>query len=200
MTEATQTRTRLAPDSRRAAILEVATAAFAAGDYASVSLAEVSRRSGVTPGLVNHYFGTKRSLYLTVLKEAATQVSTLVRTDLGQLSQQERVERNLNEFLDSVEHDREAWTLLFGARSRRDPEVLELIAEIRAETIDRMARNNVGDAEPAPELLIALRIFQGAAEAAAGEWLSGRAERAQVLELLRLALQALLTTADRPPA
>lgn len=156
-------------------------------------MAAIGERAGVTPALVNHYFGTKRELYLAVLREAAAEISAVVRTDLDGLPLTERVSRNLDEFLDSVERDRGAWRLLFGARSRSDPDVARFVAVVRGQTIARMARNNAGEAEPSAELLLGLRIFQGAAEAAAEEWLSGRAERAQVRAILNESLLALLT-------
>lgn len=71
MTAATRTRTRLTPDTRRAEILEVARRAFAGNDDASVSQAEIAEPAGVIAGLVNHYFGVKRELYLAVLEDAA---------------------------------------------------------------------------------------------------------------------------------
>lgn len=187
---------RLPPDSRRAQILGVAIREFSHHDYDDVSLADVGRAAGVTPGLVNHYFGTKSELYRAVLASAAEQISTLVRTDLGGLPPEERIRRNLNEFFDSLERDREAWQLLFGARTRRDPEVIELVGMIRARTLDRMAQNNAGDADPSPELRLALRIFQGASDAAAAEWLSGRAGREEVLAILEPTLEGLIAAAN----
>jgi hypothetical protein len=56
-----------------------------------------------------------------------------------------------------------------------------------------MAENHAGDEEPSPELLLALRVFQGAAEAAVNEWLRrGRASREEVHELLTRTLLAMV--------
>ncbi len=184
--------TRLEPEARRSEILAIARSGFARNDYASVSMADIAREAGVTPGLVNHYVGTKQELYLAVIDESAERLSQVVRTDLRDLPLEERIDRNTDEFLDSIERDRSDWALLFGAQGRSDPRVAERIAAVRAETIERMARNQTGGAEPSEELRLALRAFLGAAEAAAVELLTGRATREQVHGLLTGILRALV--------
>ena len=65
------TRTRLDPGVRREQILTAAREVFVADDYANASMEAVAARAGVTTGLVNHYFGTKRDLYLAVVANLA---------------------------------------------------------------------------------------------------------------------------------
>lgn len=178
------TRTRLAPDTRRAEILAVAREAFARGDYAGVSMADIAEGAGVTPGLVNHYLGPKRELYLTLLRDVADRIPEMIRTDRGDLSPRERIELNTRDFLDSVERDREDWALLFGAQAPRDPEVVEIVDSARERIVERMALNMTGGPDPSSRLRLALRMFQGAAEAGAVELLRSRVERAQLHEIL----------------
>jgi len=74
----------------------------------------------------------------------------------------------------------------------RDPEVEAIMSGARDRIVMRMAYNHAGD-DPSPELLLALRVFQGTAEAAAKEWLRyGRATRAEVETLLTRTLLALI--------
>jgi AcrR family transcriptional regulator len=54
-------RRRLEPDARREQILSVAIRLFGSKPYAEVSTTDVARDAGVARGLVNHYFGTKRT-------------------------------------------------------------------------------------------------------------------------------------------
>jgi AcrR family transcriptional regulator len=61
-------RTRLEPDLRRKEILAAATVLFREHGYAGVSLEDVAGRAGVTRGLLHHYFGSKRALFLEVLE------------------------------------------------------------------------------------------------------------------------------------
>jgi len=185
------TRTRLAPDTRRAEILEAARAAFAGSDYADVSMAAIAREAGVTPGLVNHYLGPKRDLYLTVLREVAERLEQTVRTDVGDLSDAERIELNTRQFLDSVERDREDYALLFGAQSPHDPDVARILASVRRATVERMAFNLTGDPVPSDDLRLALRMLLGAAEAGAVEWARGDATREQLHRILAAAMTAI---------
>ena len=67
------------------------------------------------------------------------------------------------------------------------------MAEAREGIVRRMAFNHAGGEDPSPELLLALRVFQGAAEAAAAEWLrNGRATREDVERLLTRTLLAMV--------
>src|SRR3954447_20353749 len=71
---AARPRTRLENDARRAQLLELAQAAFAARSYDEVSIDDVARAAGVSKGLLYHYFPTKRDLYIAGLREAARQL------------------------------------------------------------------------------------------------------------------------------
>lgn len=196
---------RLAPEERRELILAAARRVFTRASYADAEMAEIAREAGVTRTLVNHYFGGKRALYLEVVREAAAELPATVR-DLSDLPREERVDRNVAGFLDAVERDHDLWGALLGGEAvGGDPEVAAIVAAARDEVVERMARNHA--AEPTEELRIALRIFQGAAEAAAGEWLRrGRASREQTHAALASILLAMVNevvpaiAAAKPPA
>jgi AcrR family transcriptional regulator len=55
---------RLEPDARREQILVCAIRLFGDRPYPAVSTTDIAREAGVARGLINHYFGTKRDLYL----------------------------------------------------------------------------------------------------------------------------------------
>jgi AcrR family transcriptional regulator len=183
------TRTRLAPGVRREQILAAARDVFVADDYANASMEAVARRAGVTTGLVNHYFGTKRDLYLAVIEDLAAGLPEMVDTDVGDLPIDQLVARNMGRFLDAFEHNQEILSTLLGSELGRDPEVVAIMAGARDGIVRRMARNHAGD-DPPQELLLALRVFLGAAEAAATEWL--RWERASREDVERLLTRTLL--------
>src|SRR5205807_8880700 len=60
---------RLEHDERRQQILDCARRLFSERNYASVSTSEIARQAGVARGLLHHYFGTKRELYLEVVRD-----------------------------------------------------------------------------------------------------------------------------------
>ena len=188
-------RRRLEPAARRESILAAARTVFIANDYADASMEAVAKQAGVTTGLVNHYFGTKRGLYLAVIEDLAAGLPAMVRADTEDLPLAKMVDRNMNGFLDAFERNEEAWSMLLGAQggAGRDPAVSAIVGRARDATVMRMAANHAGRAEPSEELLLALRAFQGAAETAATEWLRrGRATREQVHELLTRTLIAMV--------
>ena len=185
---------RLEPDARRDLILDAARRVFISSDPASASTTEIAREAGVTRGLVHHYFGTKRELYLAVVADLAATLPAIVRTDVAGLPVEEMVDANVTSWLDSVERDRELWLALLGVEVvGRDPEIEAIMAAARDAAIDRMAGNQARGAEPTPELRLVLRVFLGAAEAAAREWaMHGRASREQVHAVLRGTLLAMV--------
>ncbi len=188
-------RTRLDPGVRREQILTAAREVFVAEDYANASMEAVAARAGVTTGLVNHYFGTKRDLYLAVVGDLADGLPEIISTDPGDLPVEEMMAANLERFLDEFERNHEALTVLLGEQGGlgRDPDVAAIMGRARDGIVMRMARNHGGGSEPSAELLLALRVFQGAAVAAAVEWLErGRATREEVRDLLARTLLAMI--------
>jgi AcrR family transcriptional regulator len=185
---------RLEADARRAQILAAAREAFAAGGLAGASMAEIATAAGVTRGLLNHYFGTKRELYLAVVAELASELRTLVRTDLSDLPVEHMVDLNASSWLDSVERNRDLWRAVLGVEAiGADEEVEAIMVAARDEVVERMAANQAGDGEPSDELRLVLRVYLGAAEAAAREWaLRGRATREQAHAVLVGTLVAMI--------
>jgi AcrR family transcriptional regulator len=178
--------TRLEPDARRQEILGAARRVFLRTDFATTSMGEIAEEAGVTRGLLNHYFGTKRDLYLAVVADVASTLPAMVDTTLRDLPREEMVARNAENFLDAMERDVEVWTVLLGAEAlARDPEVVAVMTAARDEVVERMVRNHGGDDAP-DELRMALRVFQGAAETIVKEWL-------QLERMSRDQAQAILT-------
>ena len=193
--EMTGTRTRLDPGVRREQILAAAREVFVAEDYANASMEAVAKRAGVTTGLVNHYFGTKRDLYLAVVEDLAAGLPEMVEIDRSGLPLEELVALNMDRFLDAFERNHEVLAVLLGGRGGpgRDPDVAAIMAGARDGIVLRMAANHTGEEDPSPELLLAIRVFQGAAETAVNEWLRhGRASRREVHDLLTRTLLAML--------
>jgi len=185
---------RLEADARRDEILAAARRVFVRSSPDKASTAEIAREAGVTRGLVHHYFGTKRELYLAVVGELAASLPAIVRTDTSELPVDEMVEANVTSLLDSIEADQDLWRAILGVELvGRDPQVEALMAEARDAVIERMVHNQARGAEPTDELRLVLRIYLGAAEAAAREWtMRGRATREQVHAVLKETLLAMV--------
>ena len=63
---------RLEPDERKEQIYACAAQLFGERPYSEVSTSDIAAAAGVARGLINHYFGTKRELYLEIIRRALT--------------------------------------------------------------------------------------------------------------------------------
>ena len=188
---------RLGPEARREQILETARRLFEEEGYEPISMIDVARAAGVTRGLVHHYFGSKRELYLEVVRSVLGEAPTLVTPEVtGSLD--ETVQRNASLVLDYLSSNR--GMLLAIAPSGdlgRDPEVAALADDAREAAIDQIIANHFGDSQAAPqEARLVIRAFFGLVEAACREWLfRRRATRVQVEALLSQTILALMRDA-----
>src|SRR5262249_47147954 len=91
---------RLEPDARREQLLECAIRLFGEQPYAEVSTSDIAREAGIARGLLNHYFGTKRDLYLEVVRRL-TFVPPLENVAISG-SLPARIDIGVNWFLDAV--------------------------------------------------------------------------------------------------
>jgi AcrR family transcriptional regulator len=188
---------RLGPEARREQILETARRLFEEEGYEPISMIDVARAAGVTRGLVHHYFGSKRELYLEVVRSVLGEAPTLVTPEVSG-SLDETVQRNASLVLDYLSSNR--GMLLAIAPSGdlgRDPEVAALADDAREAAIDQIIANHFGDPQAAPpEARLVIRAFFGLVEAACREWLfRRRATRVQVEALLSQTILALMRDA-----
>ena len=61
---------RLDPGQRREQILDAANALFAERAYDEVSIEDIANSAGVTRGLIHHYFGGRKDVYIGAARAA----------------------------------------------------------------------------------------------------------------------------------
>lgn len=170
-------RRRLEPDARRGQILACAVRLFGERPFADVSITDIARESGVARGLVNHYFGTKRDLYLDVIRAMVTIPQVAVeRIPDGDLSL--RVEASVTWFLDTVARHRSSWLAAVGAAGMaHDAAVAGVLAEAEEAAADKvLAVVGLDEGRPHPEDQRAMiRAYGGMAISTAREWLQREA-------------------------
>lgn len=110
-----QPRTRLDPDSRRAAILGAAAGAFAAHPYAEVTVSSIAGRAGASDALLYRYFSGKEELYAEVVQLAidglrAQQSAALEALPAG-VPVRDRVREVTRVYLDHVATHSAAWAM-----------------------------------------------------------------------------------------
>ncbi len=185
---ASSTRARLEPDERRRQILEAAQRLFSERHYGAVPLDEIAAEAGVARGLINHYFGTKRDLYVEVVREMVRVPPLPVPEYVQGKSTRERVAEAIDGWLTMTSRNRGTWLdSVRSAGGLGDPEIAAVFEEAREDAAVRMvAILGLGPIEEvAPERLAMMRAYGGLAEAATVQWLDhGRLTRQQVHELL----------------
>lgn len=179
---------RLDHDERRQQILTCARRLFSERNYSSVSSSEIAREAGVARGLLHHYFGTKRDLYLEVVRTVMRMPSNPVPLQSPGRSLELVIGESVDRWLEMLERNRGTWLAAIGARGLgRDPEVEEILEDAREEAADRLieALQTYEAAQAPPQLRAAVRAYGGFAEAASVEWLErGRLTRDQAQILL----------------
>jgi AcrR family transcriptional regulator len=164
---------RLEPDERRQQILACAVRLFGERPYADVSTTDIAREAGVTRGLINHYFSTKKDLYLEVVRTMATIPEVAVASlPVGDLPT--RVHASVTWFLDTVSRHARPWLATVGAEGvGRDPDVEHVLAEADEVVADRvLTAVGLDDVvEHREELRAMIRAYGMLARAAAREWL-----------------------------
>ncbi|WET81267.1 TetR/AcrR family transcriptional regulator [Amycolatopsis sp. QT-25] len=186
---------RLGPDERKEQIFACAARLFADRPYSEVSTSDIAAAAGVARGLINHYFGTKRELYLEIIRRALT-VPRLAVEILPDGPLELRADVAIDWFLDMVTSQEKMWLAAIAPEGiGRDLEVERILEEADRESADRVLEA-VGlsrDSEHGQELNALVRAFGGMVKAAGREWLvRGALDRAQVHTLLSKSLVTLV--------
>lgn len=188
--------TRLDHDERREQILACARRLFSERTYGTVSTSEIAREAGVARGLLHHYFGTKRDLYVEVVRSMLRVPPAPVPEQLAGRAVEEVVAEAVDRWLELVRRNRGTWFAAVGAQGfGHDPEVEAVLEAAREEAVERLVAV-VGREAPVGaqrELRAVLRAYAGLAEATTFEWLQRRRlTRAQAHTLITQTLLALV--------
>jgi AcrR family transcriptional regulator len=175
-------------DDRRAQLLRCARRVFSERHYGAVSTEEIAREAGVARGLLHHYFGSKRELYLEVVRSMLQMPPDLFPADAQEFDRDELLAGSVDRWLAMVQRNRGTWLATVGAQGfGSDPELETILDEARERIADQLiALLRPGDpAQASPELRGLIRAYAGFAEAASVDWVKrGELTRAQVRELL----------------
>lgn len=182
---------RLSPDSRKAQLLELGIRLFSERPYDDFSMDDVAAEAGVSKGLLYHYFPSKRHFYMSALRKAVADMTTLTEPDRG-LPVEEQLRRGLDVYLAYVEEHAAAYRAVLRGGIGSDPEVAAITEEFRSVTLRRLLRA-IGASHPGPKVRVAIRGWIGLVEAASLDWLERRdLTRIELVEMLDAALPAVL--------
>ncbi|MEV6263522.1 helix-turn-helix domain-containing protein [Streptomyces sp. NPDC051784] len=190
-------RRRMEPDARRAEILGVARQLFGAGGYTTVSLSDIATGAGVARALVSHYFGSKRQLYLEVVRQMMV-VPASVSERLPPTTPEERLSICVDRWLEVVERNRDMWLSAIGLESLgNDPEIDQIMLEADEVATDRIleAAMMTDVVEGRTKLRAMIRAHSSMLKAASREWLvRGTLSRSDLHVMLTRTVVHLLNT------
>lgn len=180
----TRKRVRLDYDERRALIFSAARRLFSTKPYRDVSMSDIAESAGVARGLVNHYFGSKRDLYLEVVRE----MSQLPRLSLPD-DADPRVtwEAGVDGMMAVMEASPDLWLTAIGAGTTgRDPELESILDEAKEVVAEQVLQALGLNLQPVtPELRALVRGYGGLVQEVTKEWLErGRLSRPQARVIL----------------
>jgi AcrR family transcriptional regulator len=169
---------RLDYDERRAQILASAQKLYSRRPYGDVSTIEIAEAAGVTRGLVHHYFGTKRSLYLEVVTELVGSPIVPLLDAMAAESAGLALEgwpESVDAWMDLIELNREAWLIAISAgETGQDRAMHNILEKARERTATQVIRVLGLDEDSIPEVRSLVRAFSGLAEEVTREWLQRR--------------------------
>jgi AcrR family transcriptional regulator len=185
---------RLDPGQRREQILDAANSLFAERAYDEVSIEDIASAAGVTRGLVHHYFGGRKDVYIALLERLGAEREERLRPPLGR-SARARVDDSVARWLDWTDTNRTIWlaTMAHG-EDIADPDVRRVVADLVRRAVALLTTYHADIAEDSPRLRHALECWTGLNRAATRRWLNGEASREATHELLASTLEHVLRT------
>jgi AcrR family transcriptional regulator len=190
---------RLAPARRREQILDAANALFAERAYDEVSIEDIASSAGVTRGLVHHYFGGRKEVYIALLERLVAVREEQLPPPLGR-SARARLADSVSRWLDWTEQNRTIWLATLGrGEDIADPDVRAVVLDLVRRAVALVAAHHADIADDTPRLRYALECWTGLNRSATRRWLQGEATREQTQELIASTLEHVLRTFGAPP-
>ena len=189
---------RLTPGQRREQILDAANALFAQRPCDAVSIEDIASSVGVTRGLVHHYFGGRKDVYIALLQRLGAQREDQLRPPVGR-SARARVADSVSRWLDWTETNRTVYlaTIAHG-EDIADPDVRRVVADLVQRAVALLTAFHADIAQDSPRLRYALQCWTALNRAATRRWLRGQATRQDTHELLAATLEHILRTFGAP--
>ena len=185
---------RLDPGERREQILDAANALFAERAYDEVSVEDIASAAGVARGLVHHYFGGRKEVYIALLERLGALREEGLPPPVGR-SARARVADTVSRWLDWTEANRTIWLATIArGEDIADPEVRGVVVDLMRRAVALVAAHHADIAEDSPRLRYALECWTGLNRAATRRWLRGEATREATHEIIASTLEHVLRT------
>jgi AcrR family transcriptional regulator len=189
------TRAAQAAETRQR-LIDTAIELFSEREFDEVAVTDIAKRAGVAHGLLFHYFGNKRGIYLAAMREAATQMDAAFTID-PTLGPAELMRQSFAAHLRYLAEHRGLALRCVLRRGVNDPEAWEVFQAARSRTLDGAAAV-LGIDPTNPAWMMMGRAAVAAIDEAAVYWLTHPEEfdLATMVEcFVRIAISALESAA-----
>ncbi|MDP9799082.1 AcrR family transcriptional regulator [Catenuloplanes nepalensis] len=166
--------TRLPRSARRKQLLAAAQQVFVAQGYHAAAMDDIAERAGVSKPVLYQHFPGKLELYLALLDTHCEAIVAKVQAAMRATpDNKERVQGAVTAYFDFVDHESEAFRLVFASDLRNEPAVRERVDRVEKGCIAALTDTIISDTgvNRAHAELLASGLV-GAAETAAQFWLA----------------------------
>ena len=155
---------------------------------------DISRAAGVTRGLVHHYFGGRKDVYIALVERLGGFRDETLRPPVG-CSARARVADTVSRWLDWTEANRAVYLgTIAPGEDIADPDLRRVVDDLVHRAVVLVATFHADIAQESPRLRYALVCWTGLNRAATRRWLRGEASRETSHELLASTLEHVLRT------
>ena len=131
---------RLPAPERRRQLLDVALGVFGQRGFHQTAMNDIAEAAGVTKPVLYQHFGSKRELYLELLREVGNQMRDAVGKATAEASgPRDQVERGFVAYFRWVADHRAGFVVLFAGDTRRDPEFVRVALGVETDIADAVA-------------------------------------------------------------
>lgn len=169
--------TRLPAAERRQQLLEVALDVFSRKGFHQTSMNDIADAAGVTKPVLYQHFGSKRALFLELLRDLGGRLREQVaRATAEAAGPRQQVENGMAAYFRWVEAHRAGFAILFDGETRRDREFLAEAAKVESDIADAVASLIIIDGlDDERRRLLAYGIV-GMSERTCRHWLSQKVD------------------------
>jgi len=192
---------RLPAAERRQQLLDVALRLFGERGFHHTSMNDIAEAAGVTKPVLYQHFGSKRDLFLEVLREVGGRLRDAVgKATAGADGPRQQVEAGFRAYFAWVADTRGGFDVLFAGETRRDPEFVREALRVETDIADAIATLIVVDGLSEERRRLLAYGIVGLAETTSRHWLANDLDLSptelaeQVAELAWAGLRGL-----RPP-
>jgi AcrR family transcriptional regulator len=164
---------RLPAAERRQQLLDVALRVFGEQGFHHSSMNDIAVAAGVTKPVLYQHFGSKRELYLEVLRDVGGRLRDAVgKAVAGAEGPRQQVESGFRAYFTWVNATRGGFDVLFAGETRRDPEFTAEALKVETDIADAIAQLIVVEGLSADRRRLLAYGIVGIAETTCRHWLT----------------------------